>query len=238
MKGNHDGQVQRGEQVRTLVTVKNIGNGPRAAHRGGAAQRHRAGGDPDQRRALRGQGARRRARPRRSRSSTRSGQTFKGDDYPLELAVGDTTLGESVTDKIKVKCRAPGARARHGVGDGDDAEGETRRCARPRTTSALVVGRAPKGTVFKATGKLGPRSPASTSRAGGPLSSPPPTSRRAGRAHGTFKPAWQVTPPLLTVIAPTVVDRRHGAHQGSRARRSHWCATSTSASGTATPRSR
>ena len=40
--GNHDGLVQRGEQVRTLVTVKNIGAGRRHAHRGGAAQRRPA----------------------------------------------------------------------------------------------------------------------------------------------------------------------------------------------------
>jgi hypothetical protein len=33
---------------------------------------------------------------------------FKGDDYQLELAVGDTVLGESVTDKIKIKVAPAG----------------------------------------------------------------------------------------------------------------------------------
>ena len=74
---NHDGQVQRGEQVRMLVTVKNIGAG-RAIHteavlRNGIGP----GGDPDQRGPLRRQGPRPRARPRRSRSSTRSGPTSR-----------------------------------------------------------------------------------------------------------------------------------------------------------------
>src|SRR5260370_10511750 len=33
---------------------------------------------------------------------------FRGDDYQLELAVGDTILGESVTDKIKIKVAPAG----------------------------------------------------------------------------------------------------------------------------------
>jgi hypothetical protein len=36
------------------------------------------------------------------------GQDFRGDEYQLELVVADTVLGESVTDKIKVKLATAG----------------------------------------------------------------------------------------------------------------------------------
>ena len=99
---NHDGQVQRGEQVRMLVTVKNIGKGK--ALRTEAVLRNGSG----QEGVLISAG-------RFEAKDLGPGETktfsfvyevrpdFKGDDYSLELAVADTTLGESLTDKIKVK---------------------------------------------------------------------------------------------------------------------------------------
>ena len=115
--GNRDGQVQRGEQVRLLVTVKNTGLG-RALHTE-AVLRNGTG----QEGLLISAG-------RFETKDLGPGETktfsfvyevrpdFKGEDYQLELAVGDTTLGETVTDKIKVKVAAPGPRAgdafRHG----------------------------------------------------------------------------------------------------------------------------
>jgi carboxyl-terminal processing protease len=67
-----------------------------------------------------------------------------------------------------------------------------------------VVGRAPKGTVFRSTGHLGayrrveiePGRPAFVSASDVAV---------GGTVHGTFLPEWQVTPPVLTSTAPTVV---------------------------------
>src|SRR6185369_6650664 len=106
---NHDGLVQRGEQVRTLVTVKNIGRG-RAMHTE-AVLRNGTG----QEGILIGAGRFEAKDMAPGESKTFSfvydvRPEFKGDDFLLELAVGDTTLGESVTDKIKIKV-APGGAA-------------------------------------------------------------------------------------------------------------------------------
>ena len=70
--------------------------------------------------------------------------------------------------------------------------------------TALVVGRAPKGTVFKTSGKLGTFTRIDID---GTRSAFVATAdiKNGGAVHGTLKPEWQVTPPLLTVIAPTVV---------------------------------
>ena len=118
VKGNHDGLVQRGEQVRTLVTVKNIGIG-RALHteavlRNGTGQEGIliSAGRFDAKELAPGE------------SKTFSfvyevGSAFRGDEYQLELAVGDTTLGESVTDKIKVRVAPAGPTPDAADGNGD-----------------------------------------------------------------------------------------------------------------------
>jgi carboxyl-terminal processing protease len=199
---NRDGQVQRGEQVRLLVTVKNIGHG-RALHTEAVLRNGNA-----QEGILISAG-------RFETKDLDPGDTktfnfiyevrpeFMGDDYQLELAVGDTTLGESLTDKIKVKVAQPGPApdALTGVAT------VTRDGAQLRESAAdgsLVVGTVPKGTVFKTTGKLGTftRVDIDTTRsafiASGDLKN------GGGAAHATLTPQWQVTPPLLTVTAPTI----------------------------------
>src|SRR6185436_18194528 len=73
---------------------------------------------------------------------------FKGDDYQLELSVADTTLGESLTDKIKVKVAPAGPAPETQTGTAtivrDDAP--VREAA---GDAALVIGRVAKGTAFK-----------------------------------------------------------------------------------------
>ena len=198
---NHDGQVQRGEQVRTLVTVKNIGQG-RALHTE-AVLRNGTG----QEGILISAG-------RFETKELGAGETktfsfvydvrpeFKGDEYQLELSVADTTLGESVTDKIKIKVAQPGPapEALSGTATIVREDAPLRETA---GDAALIVGRASKGTVFKASGRLGTFTRVdidgtrSAFVASGDL-------KPGGTVHGTLKPAWQVTPPLLTVSAPTV----------------------------------
>jgi len=202
VKGNKDGLVQRGEQVRALVTVKNIGIG-RALHteaslRNGAGQEGIliSAGRFDAKEMAPGE------------SKTFSfvyevGQAFRGDEYQLELAVSDTILGESVTDKIKIKVAPTGPipEAASGVLTVAKDKAALRESA---GDSGLIVGRATKGAGFKITGKSGAftrveidsnRSAFVSTADGAP----------GGTVHPEFAPAWQVTPPVLTVTAPTVV---------------------------------
>jgi carboxyl-terminal processing protease len=198
---NHDGQVQRGEQVRTLVTVKNIGAGKsmhtEAMLRNGSGQEG----------ILISAG-------RFDAKDLGPGETktfsfvyevrpdFRGDDYQLELAVGDTTLGESVTDKIKVKLAAAGPAPEPLTGNvtvnRDDSV-----LRESAIDSGLVVGHAGKGTTFKATGRLGgyTRVELESGRSAFMAST---DLKAGGTPHGSMKPEWQVTPPVLTVNAPTV----------------------------------
>jgi carboxyl-terminal processing protease len=208
VQGNRDGQVQRGERVRTLVRVKNIGQG--ASLRTEAILRNGTG----QEGILISAGRFETKDLAPGASKTFSfvydvGQDYRGDDYQLELVVADTILGESVTDKIRVKIAPAGPAPT--AADGtvmvprDDAP-----LREAPADGAQIVGHAPKGTVFKDTGKLGtfhrveiePGHPAFIAN----------TDVTAGGAvHGTFKPQWQVTPPLLSVTGPTMVPG-HTAH--------------------------
>jgi len=88
--GNRDGQVQRGERVRTLVKVKNIGQGT-ALRTEASCATVRAGRDFDQRRSLEpGSGAR--SQPHlHLRLRGRVG--FSRDEYQLDLVVADTFSG-------------------------------------------------------------------------------------------------------------------------------------------------
>jgi carboxyl-terminal processing protease len=199
---NHDGQVQRGEQVRMLVTVKNIGKG-RAMHTE-AVLRNGTGQEGILISA--GRFEAKELAPGETKTFSFVYEVrpeFKGDEYALDLAVADTTLGESVTDKIKVKVAAAGPAPEPLAGTATVVREE----APLRETAgdaALVVGRAPKGTVFKTTGKLGSftRVDVDGTRSAFIASA---DVKAGGTVHGTLKPEWQVTPPLLAVIAPTVV---------------------------------
>jgi len=198
---NRDGQVQRGEQVRMLVTVKNIGQG-RALHTE-AVLRNGTG----QEGILISAG-------RFETKDLGPGETktfsfiyevkpeYKGDDFQLELAVGDTTLGESVTDKIKVKVvpAGPAPESLTGTATVSRDDVPLRETA---AEGALLIGRAPKGSTFKTTGRLGAftRIDVDGTRSAFIASA---DLKAGGAVHGGFKPEWEVTPPVLTVTAPTI----------------------------------
>jgi carboxyl-terminal processing protease len=200
--GNRDGQVQRGERVRTLVKVKNIGQG--AALRTEAILRNGAGQEGILISA--GRFDTKDLAPGASRTFAfvyEVGPDFRGDEYQLDLVVADTVLGESVTDKIKVKLAPAGA----APAAEDQPVTITRSGAVLReapTDNALVVGRAPRGSVWKSTGRIGAFQRVEI-EAGRPAFVATADITPGGSVHGSFVPEWQVTPPLLTVTAPTVV---------------------------------
>lgn len=200
--GNRDGQVQRGERVRMLVKVKNIGQGP--ALRTEAILRNGAG----QEGILISAGRFDTTDLAPGATKTFSfiyeiGNDFRGDEYQLELGVADTILGESLTDKIKVKVAAAGP-----APAADDQSVTVNRdqaiLREAPVDNALVVGRAPKGTVFHSTGHLGAYRRVEI-ESGRPAFVSASDVAVGGTVHGTFLPVWQVTPPVLTSSAPTVV---------------------------------
>jgi carboxyl-terminal processing protease len=202
VKGNKDGLVQRGEQVREVVTVKNIGIG-RALHteavlRNGAGQEGIliSAGRFDAKEMAPGE------------SKTFSfvyevGTEFRGDEYQLELAVGDTTLGESVTDKIKIKI-APTGPAPEVASGVVTVSRETVPLRESASDNALIIGRVAKSSGYKVTGKSGnfTRIELDNGRSAFVASA---DVKGGGVVKPEFTPAWQVTPPVLTVSAPTVV---------------------------------
>ena len=200
--GNRDGQVQRGERVRTLVKVKNIGQG--TALRTEAILRNGSGQEGILISA--GRFETKDLAPGASRTFTfvyEVGSDFRGDEYQLDLVVADTVLGESVSDKIKVKL-AP-------AGPAPAAEDQpvtiTRSEAALREApadQALVVGHAPKGTVWKSTGRIAAYQRVEI-ESGRPAFVASADVAPGGAVHGSFVPEWQVTPPVLTVSAPPVV---------------------------------
>jgi carboxyl-terminal processing protease len=198
---NHDGQVQRGEQVRLLVTVKNIGLG-RAIHTE-AVLRNGMGQEGIMISA--GRFDAKDLGPGETKTFSfvyEVGDDFKGDDYQLELAVGDTVLGESVTDKIKIKVAPSGPAPEAGSGTATIV----RDGAPLRETAndgALVVARADKGAAFKVTGKLGTFTRLDLD-AGRSAFIATADLKAGGAVHGAITPEWEVTPPVLTVTAPLI----------------------------------
>jgi carboxyl-terminal processing protease len=198
---NHDGQVQRGEQVRLLVTVKNIGQG-KAIHTE-AILRNGMGQEGIMISAGRFEAKDLGAGETKTFSFVYEVRSeFQGDDYQLELAVGDTVLGESVTDKIKIKVApsGPAPEAQAGTVTITRADAPLREAA---NEAALIVGRAPKGSAFKVSGKLGAftRLDLDSGRSAFVATA---DVKAGGAVAGTLVPEWQVTPPLLTVTAPTI----------------------------------
>jgi carboxyl-terminal processing protease len=201
VQGNKDGQVQRGEKVRLLVKVKNIGHGP--ALKTEAILRNGPGQEGILISAGRFDAKDLAAGAVKTFSFVYDvGAELKGDDYQLELMVGDTLLGESVTDKIKVKLAksGPAPAAENG------SVTVTRSAAQLRESpveGALVVGTAAKGAAFHATGKLGgfTRIELETGR---PAFVATADVSSGGSAGGAFQPVWQVMPPVLAAVAPTV----------------------------------
>jgi carboxyl-terminal processing protease len=204
VKGNQDGQVQLGEKVRLLVKVKNLGAG--AAIKTEAILRN----GPGQEGILISAGRFETKELAPGATKTFSfvyevGSEFRGDDYQLELMVGDSVLGESVTDKIRIKV-APSATPitpASGHVTVTRADVPLRESA---ANDALIVGKVANGSGFKLTGKSGsyhrvelePNHPVFVAAADVKEGS------GAGKTP-SVQPIWQVTPPTLAVNAPTIV---------------------------------
>jgi carboxyl-terminal processing protease len=203
VKGNHDGRVQIGEKVRLLVKVKNIGAGP--AIKTEAILRNQPGQEGILISA--GRFEAKDLAPGASKNFSfvyEVGPDFRGDEYQLELAVGDSVLGESVTDKIKVKIAGSSTAVDESTGTVTISRADVVLRESP-ASDALVVGGAAAGAGFKLTGKAGdfyrveiePGRPAFVAAA---------DVKPGGSPKLAFQPTFMVTPPMLTLTAPTVVN--------------------------------
>ena len=202
VNGNRDGLVQRGERVRTVVRVKNIGAG--TALRTEAMVRNGAGQEGILISAGRFDVKDLAPGATKDFSFTYDvGQEFQGDEYQLELVIGDTILGESVGDKIKI----PVARA----GQAPTAEEGKATIAKAgvalresASAGGLVVGTAETGATFKVTGRLGDFLRVDLGDEHTAFVATADTTK-GGTGQPTYATRWNMTPPILLVNAPTVV---------------------------------
>jgi carboxyl-terminal processing protease len=204
VKGNQDGRIQVGEKVRLLVKVKNIGQG--AAIKTEGLVRNGPGQEGILISAGRFEGKDLAAGASKTFSFVYEvGNDFKGDDYTLELMVGDSVLGESVTDKIKIKvARDSAIKVEPAGGTVTVAHADVPLRESPGI-DGLLLGKAGNGAAFKVTGKAGAFTRVEL-ETGRPAFVATSDLRTGGSPKLSFQPAWQVMPPVLAVKAPTVVD--------------------------------
>jgi carboxyl-terminal processing protease len=203
VKGNQDGRVQIGEKVRLLVKVKNIGAG--AAVKTEAILRNQPGQEGILISA--GRFEAKELAPGASKNFSfvyEVGPDFRGEDYQLELMVGDSVLGESVADKIKIKVAggSTAVESASGTVTVTRADAVLRESPAP---DALVVGHAPSGAGFKVTGKSGNFVRVEVEQ-GRPAFVASADTKQGGTARLAYQPSWMVTPPTLTLNAPTIVN--------------------------------
>jgi carboxyl-terminal processing protease len=201
VSGNRDGRVQKGERVRTLVRVKNIGPGPalnaQAIVRNGAGQEGIL--------ISAGRFEAKNLAPGATKDFSfvyEVGNDYQGDEYQLELMVGDTVLGESISDKLKIKI-APAATAV----TPDDAMIAAKNGVALRespTADGLVVGYANPGSVFHGTGRVGDFERIEI-EPGRPAFIVGTDFSKGGTGSPAYSQRWDATPPVLSVTAPTVV---------------------------------
>ena len=201
--GNRDGRVQKGERVRTIVRVKNIGAG--ASLRTEAIVRNGAGQEGILISA--GRFEAKDLAPGATRDFSfvyEVGNDFSGDEYQLELMVADTVLGESVSDKIKVKIAPPAAAAPAAEDVSLVASRADVALREAPAADGLVLGYANPGSVFHATGKIGDFHRIDIEPGRQAFVAAADVARGSGGSP-SYRQKWDATPPLLSVSAPTVV---------------------------------
>jgi carboxyl-terminal processing protease len=199
-QGNRDGQVQRGEQVRLFVTVRNSGKGPSV--RTIATLKNLSGEGIFLRKGRFILGS---LAPRESKSASFTFEVenaYSMPSFKLELMVYDDALREYVSDKLEFQ-----------IADSRDPPAEasgTLRVAVPRVEfrawadgDAPVVGEAQRGAAFKVIGKYPSWYLAQVSPGRTAFVATKDVTPGKGLATGKFVPRWQVTPPSLSVKVPT-----------------------------------
>jgi carboxyl-terminal processing protease len=207
VKGNGDGLVQRGEEVRLHVTVKNVGEG--RAYTTLATLSNKSGEGVD---VNKGRFSVDNLAPGEQRAVdfTFAVGEYKEDTFALQMDVYDQVLHELVTDKLTF----PVADAKNEAQAATGAVTITADKAEVRAgaaNGAQVIGHASKGASFKVTARYGdyyrieiePGRPAFLAMAAGAPAAHQGTTNKTTM----FTPSMQVQPPRLTIEnAPLAVD--------------------------------
>ncbi len=207
LKGNGDGLVQRGEEVRLHVTVKNVGDGKAYSTLAMLANKSGEGVDVNKGRfTIDG------LQPGESKAVdfTFAVGEYQADSFSLQMDVYDQVLHEGVTDKLTF----PVAAARSGPQAANGAVTVTAERAEVRSgaaTGSPVIGYAPRGAQFKVTAKysdfyrieIEPGRPAFLALASAGETAP----ARVVNKTTMFAPSMQVAPPRLAIEnAPLAID--------------------------------
>ena len=210
VKGNQDGLVQRGEKVRMLVTVKNIGQGPsettQAILRNGPGQEGiyiSAGRFEDDDPLKPGD-------TKTFAFTYEVKDAYEKDSYTMNLAVNDYILGEGVRDKLSLAISEAPVDVTSAKG-AVDIVGDNTSVYESPDVSGRIVARVPKGVRFALTGKSEgfARVKLPDGQVGFlPTAAVKETAAPVGETGKTDDDMlaydWQVTPPVLTVQGPNV----------------------------------
>jgi carboxyl-terminal processing protease len=202
LQGNLDGQIERGEHVRVLVTVKNLG--PGRSYRTQTSIKNNSGPGVFIHKG------------RFRIDNLAPGQTkqvafdfevlpeLADDTVQVELAVGDQTLHEYINEKLKFPVVATGKVPQPATGMVSALKDHTELRSAP-LGDAPVLGYANHNATFKLTGRtsdfarveIEPGRPAFVAAAA--------IKPAGGASHvSTFEPMWMVSPPVLAVAQPAL----------------------------------
>lgn len=201
--GNGDGLVQKGEEHRLRVTIKNIGKGEAAEPT--ALLRNASGDGVVLKKARFELGALAPGASRTVEFVFAVNDALDSDEAVVEMTVYDAALHGSVVEKLHYPVRPAAAGPAPATGYVKTARDDTP-VYEGASTDADRVASAPKGAVFRITGKQGPwyRIELDEERPGFVAEA---DVRKAG-ARGQkaeLQPIWQVTPPAIALDIPSYV---------------------------------
>jgi carboxyl-terminal processing protease len=203
IKGNGDGQAQRGESVRLHVTVKNIGAGKSNETLAQLRSLSEEGLDINK-----GRFNVDNLQPGESKAVDFTFDLkpdYKPNDLKVELTVYDAILHEYVTDKLSFPVANPvQTESAQGVVTISADKADVLASA---AKDGTVVGTAAKGSSFKLTGKAGAFYRVEV-EAGRPGFIAESQAQKGGdAAKVAFNPTWQVSPPRIDLKSgPLLVD--------------------------------
>ncbi|MCG8423220.1 MAG: S41 family peptidase [Proteobacteria bacterium] len=201
--GNGDGLVQKGEQHRLRVTIKNTGAGPAAET---TAILRNASGDGVLLKKARFELAA--LQPGQEKSVDfvfDVSRRFGGDEVVVEMTVYDAVLHENVIEKLRYKIRAPSPGPQKISGYVAVTERSTPIYEGASADSGTIA-TAPRGTSFRVTGKQGLwyRIQIAPDREGF-IAAAGTKKTRSPRGKTAINPVWQVTPPAISLRIPSFV---------------------------------
>jgi carboxyl-terminal processing protease len=195
--GNGDGLVQKGEKYRLQVQLKNTGAGPTSK---ATVLLRNATGDGVTLAKSRIEMKDAPLAPGQVKEiefPLQTDATLKGDELVVELMAYDADLDVQSTEKLKFKVQ-PSVAGTRTASEVTVRQPIVIRAGASEDTS--VVGSAPRGASYASLGTYGPFTKVKLNAGGSRIGFLPTQSLSSGGSgQGTFAPAWNSTPPVITV---------------------------------------